>query len=535
MTAGEHDVIVVGSGHNALIAAAYLGVSGLNVLVLEEQARAGGNTMTEELTLPGFLHDSCSTAHTLLQANPLMQRNELQLSERGLRYILPDPAFVVPFADGGSITMHRELEGTVAEIARYSVRDAAAYRRLLADWEALRPLQATERNAPPLPPEDATRLWRSGALGDEGLRLRMMSGLDVVRERFEDPHVQTFIAWVAMMTLEPIDQPYTGILPFSLTAGRQASSWAIPAGGSGALIDALSLVVRSHGGEIVCHAPVDQIVVEGDRAVGVVTRDGRAFQARKAVLSSAHIAQLPTALGDHLDPESTASMERWQSGLTMFVSHYALSEAPRYRTHDSATGAVAMGVLESIDNLQEHLANFRRGRLHLERPFLLCLNASLADPSRAPAGQHTLKIVAIQPYELGGDPLRWDASKEDVSSSLLDTYLSYTTNLRKEHILATAIESPVDLERRNRNNFRGSCHGGAGSPTQTGWYRPAPRWNGYRTPLAGLYLTGSCTHPGGSVSGFPGRNAARVILEDLNLSWEDALATAGAPATQYAV
>jgi len=95
MTAGEHDVIVVGSGHNALIAAAYLGVSGLNVLVLEEQARAGGNTMTEELTLPGFLHDSCSTAHTLLQANPLMQRNELQLSERGLRYILPDPAFVV--------------------------------------------------------------------------------------------------------------------------------------------------------------------------------------------------------------------------------------------------------------------------------------------------------------------------------------------------------------------------------------------------------------------------------------------------------
>jgi phytoene dehydrogenase-like protein len=259
MMADELDVIVVGSGHNALIAAAYLGVAGLKVLVLEEQARAGGNTMTEELTLPGFQHDSCSTAHTLIQANPLMQRNELHLAERGLRYILPDPAFVVPFADGGSLTMHRDLQRTVAEIARYSARDAEAYRQLLDDWEYLRPLQAAERNAPPLPPEEATRLWRSGPLGDEGLRLRMMSGLDVIRERFEHPYVQTFIAWVAMMTLEPIDQPYTGILPFSLTAGRQQHSWAIPAGGSGALPEALSRVVRSHGGEIVCNASVDRI------------------------------------------------------------------------------------------------------------------------------------------------------------------------------------------------------------------------------------------------------------------------------------
>jgi phytoene dehydrogenase-like protein len=533
MTAEELDVIVVGSGHNALIAAAYLGVAGLKVLVLEEQARAGGNTMTEELTLPGFLHDSCSTAHTLIQANPLMQRNELHLAERGLRYILPDPAFVVPFADGGSLTMHRDLERTVAEIARYSAHDAEAYRRLLIDWEHLRPLQAAERNAPPLPPEEATRLWRSGPLGDEGLRLRMMSGLDVIRERFEDPCVQTFIAWVAMMTLEPIDQPYTGILPFSLTAGRQQHSWAIPAGGSGALPEALSRVVRSHGGEIVCNAPVDQILVEGDRAVGVATRDGNEYRADKAVLSSAHIAQLPNALGERLDPASTVSMERWQAGLTMFVSHYALSEAPRYRMHHGETGAVAMGALESVDNLQSQLADFRRGRLHLECPFLLCLNASLADTSRAPQGQHTLKIVAIQPYDLGGDPRRWDEEKDEVASSLLDTYLSYTTNLRREHILGTAIESPLDLERRNRNNFRGSCHGGAGSPTQTGWYRPAPRWNGYRTPLAGLYLTGSCTHPGGSVSGFPGRNAARVMIEDLGLSW-DGLPERAAVATSAA-
>src|SRR5947209_17629757 len=191
------DVVVVGAGHNSLIAAAYLGLAGLRVLVLEGQERPGGNTMTEELTLPGFRHDSCSTAHTLIQSNPLMQRNELHLDARGLRYALPDPVFIVPFADGDSLTMYRDLERTAGEIARFSRQDAGAYRQLLADWEYLRPLQAGERNAPPLTPVESNHLWRGSGLGDEGLRIRLSSGLQIIQERFQDPKVQAFIAWVA--------------------------------------------------------------------------------------------------------------------------------------------------------------------------------------------------------------------------------------------------------------------------------------------------------------------------------------------------
>lgn len=263
------DVIVVGAGHNALITAAYAAAAGLRVLVLEAQSQPGGDTITEELTLPGYRHDSCSTAHTLIQANPLLRNNELHLDRFGLRYLLPDPVFMVPLPDGESITMYRDVERTVGEIARFSERDARAYRDLLADWDALRPLQAAERNAPPRAPGETDALWSSGPLGDEGLRIRLSSGLAIIQQRFESPEVRAFIAWVASMTLEPIDQPFTGILPFSLTAGRQEQSWAIPEGGSGALIAALSTLVRMRGGDVLCGEWVSEVLLDGDRVTGV--------------------------------------------------------------------------------------------------------------------------------------------------------------------------------------------------------------------------------------------------------------------------
>lgn len=517
------DVVVVGSGHNALISAAYLACAGLRVLVLEAQARPGGDTMTEELTLPGFRHDSCSTAHTLIQGNPLLRANELHLDRFGLRYLLPDPVFTVPFRNGDSVTMYRDVERTAAEIARFSERDARAYRDLLADWTHLRPLQAAERNAPPRPPHEVDALWRSGHLGDEAQRIRLASALSMIEERFESPEVRIFLAWVASMTLEPIDHPFTGVLAFSLAAGRQEQSWAIPEGGSGSLVDALLRIIRARGGDVVCGTRVTEVLMDGDRAVGVRSAGGDEYRARRAILSSAHVTQLPAMLPAAVDDESARSIAGWHANLTMFVSHYATTEPARYRVHGGESTAVAAGVVESVENLHALLADFRHGRLHVDRPFLLCLNPTAVDRSRAPAGRHTLKIVSVQPYALEGRPERWDEIKDEVSDRLLDTYLSYTTNLTRKHILASHVESPLDLERRNANNYRGSCHGGASGPSQNGWFRPSPALNGYRTPIPGFYLTGSCTHPGGSVSGYPGRNAARVLLEDLDLDWDATL------------
>ena len=516
----EPDYIVVGAGHNSLVTAAYLAQAGLSVAVIEGHERIGGDTITEELTLPGFHHDSCSSAHVLIQLNPMLRKDELGLLSRyGLEYLYPDPVVVIPFPDGESITMYRDSERTAAEFARYSPRDARAYLELLADWESVKGTVNAGNQQAPLRPSEALAALEATPKGIEMARVRMASAVDVVRERFEAPHVRAFLLWMAMMTAQPIDRPYTGFLPFSLTSGRQSYSWTTPRGGSGALPKALAALIEERGGVIETGAWVERVLVEGGRAVGVRTHDGREMRARRGVVSSIHLKHLPDAVGaDALGDEFVAGVDRWRAGITFFATHYALTEAPRYRTHDGETSSVAMGAAGSMENLLGACQDFRAGRLHLDDPMLLVVNSSVVDPSRAPEGKHTLKVISYLPYDLPEGPERWDSIKDDVSDRLLAHLRTLAPNLTDGVILARHVESPLDLERRNPHNWHGSCHGGDQDPSQDGFMRPMPGYSQYRSPVAGLYLTGGCTHPGGSVSGAPGRNAAHAVLEDLGLA-----------------
>ncbi len=516
----EPDFIVVGAGHNSLITAAYLARAGLRVEVIEGHKRIGGDTITEELTLPGFHHDSCSSAHVLIQSNPLLRENELNnelnLDHYGLDYLFPEPVVVIPFPDGESITMRRDKETTAAEFARFSPRDARAYLELLADWETVKATINRGNQRAPVRPSEALAALEATPKGLEMARVRMSSAVEVVCERFEDPHVRAFLLWMAMMTAQPIDRPYTGFLPFSLTAGRQAYSWTTPRGGSGMLPQALAALVAEHGGTIETGAWVDHILVEDGRAVGVRTRDGRTRRATRGVVSSMHLKHLPGAVGaDHLGEEFVRGAERWRAGITFFATHYALSEPPRYRTYDGWTTSVATGAAGSVENLLAACQDLRAGRLHLDDPMLLVVNSSAVDASRAPEGKHTLKVISYLPYELPEGPERWDTIKEQVSDRLLAHLRTLAPNLTDDVILARHVESPLDLERRNPHNWHGSCHGGAQDPSQDGFMRPMPGYSQYRSPVTGLYLTGACTHPGGSVSGAPGRNAAHAILQDV--------------------
>ena len=149
---------------------------------------------------------------------------------------------------------------------------------------------------------------------------------------------------------------------------------------------------------------------------------------------------------------------------------------------------------------------------------VLALTPTVIDPSRAPAGKHTFKLISFLPYELAEGPQHWDEVKDEVADRLFESVAALTTNLSPSIVLGRAVNSPLDLERRNPANWRGSRHGGASTPDQSGWYRPVEGWSSYRTPVEGLYQTGACTHPGGSVSGLPGRNCAMVLLADLGVT-----------------
>jgi phytoene dehydrogenase-like protein len=528
----DFDVVVAGAGHNSLVTAAYLARAGLRVLVLERAARIGGDTSTEEVTLPAFRHDLCASAHTIFQSSPIVRNDELQLERHGLRYLFPDPVVVMPFADGHSLAMYRDRAATAREIARFSPRDARAYERMLDDWDAIKDSQNRLRYSPATTASGAIAALESTSRGAEAVRWRYSSALDIVRERFEDERVRTFFLWLSLMTMARIDQPGTGLLPLSIAAGRQAFSWTTAEGGSVALPDALASIVVEHGGAVRTGAEVTRILVEGGRAVGVATADGSEHRARRAVVSTVHVKHLPEMVGAAaLGEEFMRGLARWRTGVTMFVTHYALAAEPRFSLSGGPGASVAAGICGSTDELLAALAAFERGEIHLDRPPLLCISSSVVDATRAPAGHHTLKIVGFLPYELReGGPGRWDAVKDEVSDALLDHYLRHTTGLATRDILARHVESPLDLERRNPHNYRGSCHGGEQDLAQEGALRPMPGWAGYRLPVAGLYQTGATTHPGASVTGAPGRNCAQVLLADLGLSLDKAIAGKAAPA-----
>ena len=153
----------------------------------------------------------------------------------------------------------------------------------------------------------------------------------------------------------------------------------------------------------------------------------------------------------------------------------------------------------------------------------LAITPTVIDASRAPAGKHTFKLISFLPYDLTEGPKHWDQVKDQVADRLFESLAPLTTNLSERIVLARKVSSPLDMERRNPANWRGSCHGGASTPEQSGYFRPVEGSSSYRMPVEALYQTGACTHPGGSVSGLPGRNCARVLLQDLGSSLDEAI------------
>jgi len=524
-----YDVVIAGAGHNSLLCGAYLAKAGLKVLALEARDVIGGNTVTEELTVPGFRHDSCSSAHALFQTSPTLRNDELELGKYGLKYLRPDPVVTMPFEDGSSLTQWLDLDRTVAEFSKFSKKDGEAYRRMMAEYDSIKKLFNQNQYTPAGYGPDIEEALMSQPDGALWVRRYRQSALEVVNEYFEDDHVRTFMLWMAFMTIQPVDRPYTGRLAYAIASGRQSNSWTTPVGGSGMLPKALTALIEDHGGSVLASKPVRELIIEGGRCVGVVTEGGEPYRANKAVVSTIHIKHLiDMAPQQDWGEAFVKGVEQWQPGFTLFASHYALKEPPLYPIGDQRMPSVAAGLGESSDNMLRLMSDIRRGKIHQGPPAMLVVCSTVVDPSRTPDGGHTLKLLSFFPYELAdGGPARWDSIKEEVAQRNLDYLRRFAPNLTDDKILGHRIESPLDLERRNQHNWRGTCHGGDLSPAQSGKMRPVPNWASHRMPIPGLYQTGATTHPGGSVSGGPGRNCAWVVLDDLGISIDSVAAKKG--------
>src|SRR6202166_5037149 len=233
------DIVVAGGGHNSLVTAAYLSKAGYRCVVLEGRPLLGGGVKTAELMLKGFHDDVCSSAHSFLMDNPMMRNNELRLGDYGLEYIDPDPIFHIPFPDGSYLTQWRDLDRTCEEFAKFSKKDAAAYRKMLAEFDAIKPVLLGTSFTPigfGKPLNDQLALQPRGKLWQRRLA---MSAWEIIRDTFEEEHCRTFLLYMSHLAAEPPDAPMTGRLAYG-TARQQHSGRPIPKSGSGALSHVLA-------------------------------------------------------------------------------------------------------------------------------------------------------------------------------------------------------------------------------------------------------------------------------------------------------
>jgi phytoene dehydrogenase-like protein len=497
------DVVVVGAGHNSLICAAYLAKAGLEVVVLEAAPVAGGNTVTEELTLPGWRHDSCSSAHALIQSNPVLRDDELGLiGDYGLEYLYTEPATVFPLDDEDALVVHRSIEQTAEEIARFSSDDAFRLIEMVNEWNGALKGEHRRWNMGLAPSDtDAGRAYQA---------LRSRSAWDVVVENFKHPVTRRVLSWMGFATFQPPRRRGTGVLPISILNGRLEYGWATPVGGSAALPDRLVQLIRDHGGTVLTDSKVSRILVEHERAKGVQTQDGRRYMAQHAVVSSGHVKSMGTMIGAPLGADLTAAADAWRPGLALFAVHAALEQDVTYASSSGARIHSVAGGLGSPEGILAQVEGcLASGQPAIEDPFMLMVSSTVVDPQRAPGG--TFKILTAAPLSLAGGR-SWDEFGDEYAEHLLLLASRKLGGLEPGNIKAFVAETPTGLARRNPANLGGSCHGGEFELADG---TVVPGWPSYKTEIPGLFLTGSMTHPGGSVSGWPGRNAAHAILAAL--------------------
>jgi phytoene dehydrogenase-like protein len=525
------DGVIIGAGHNALVLAGYLAKSGLNVAVVERTAFVGGGAGTfPSPFLPGFVHEYHSQFHRNVPSLPWYR--DLGLDRYGVEYIYPPVNNGMPLSDGRCLIVHADPEVTRRSLERFSKRDADTYYAVYQRYQEMgRRIWFVRDYSPPLPPDEETDLLRKSRMGREFLALHQKSAYEVVHELFEDVALRAFYLFLFSVRgyLPAPTVRNTGFATVAMTfLGNKAM---LPRGGARQLTHALTCMVAHHGGTVFPAMEAARIIVDNGRAVGVETVDGDRFMASRFVASSVDPTQTFLRFIDrqHLSNSVVEGVQNYKYGVSgksfgvLFALHAATHEPPRYTSArwdpmiDQAFNT-CIGY-ETPEEVLTHLNEVIEGKPP-EKIGLQCAVPTLFDPSRAPRGKHVLLAWQFAPYSLkDGDPEQWDKIKDQYLEKVLARWSDYAPNLdpRGGKIIYTFPQTPLDVERHLINMREGDFHVGALIPEQLGFNRPFPEVSGYRTPIAGLYLTGAGTHPSGNITGAPGYNAAQVIARDLRL------------------
>jgi phytoene dehydrogenase-like protein len=497
------DAVVIGSGPNGLVAAATLARHGWQVLVLEARERPGGAVYTEELTLPGYRHDVGAAFFPFGPVSPAFRF--LDLAGTGLRWRHARRDSSHPAPDGTCPSIARDVELAAASFGA----DGDAWRRL-AGWQQALGDRLTDALLAPLP-----ALGPALRLGPLHLLRLGVAGLSTTagfsRRTFKTEAARRVIPALALhVDLGPEDFAGTGLgLVLSLLAS--GPGFGVPEGGARSVTDALLRRLEEGGGELRLGTHVDQVLVERGRAVGVRTSRGEEVPVRKAVVADVGAPALYLSLlrPRHVPAVFREAVRRFRYGWGTFKMDWALA-GPVPWTSPEARESAVVHAGDSLADLTAFTRQVRSGRLP-DNPYLVIGQQSLADPTRAPAGAHTLWAYSRVPNVLEGGG--WSRHREAFADRIEERLEGLAPGFRNL-IRTRAIHSPEDLEEMDENLVGGDLGGGSARFGQQLFFRPAFPYFRYRTPVRGLYLASASAHPGAGVHGACGFNAAHVALAD---------------------